>query len=245
MTDDLCCPILELRQYTLHPGRREPLIDLFDREFVETQEAAGMRVVGQFRDQNRPDYFVWVRGFRDMPSRAAALTEFYDGPLWAEHRSAAVANMIDFDDVLLLRPVDDGSGFGLPPVGRPAHRPGVAASSLIAVTVYHLDHAVDTEFRQFFTARVEPALRRNGITPIARLQTEPSENTFPDLPVRTGEQVFVWFARFTDPDQHRRQLSRFESTPEWTDELRPELAKRLSAPTQQLALTPTARSLLR
>jgi hypothetical protein len=46
----LCCPIVELRQYTLHQGQREVLIELFDREFVESQEALGMDVIGQFRD---------------------------------------------------------------------------------------------------------------------------------------------------------------------------------------------------
>jgi hypothetical protein len=35
-------PIVELRQYTLRPGQRDVLIDLFDREFVESQEAAGL-----------------------------------------------------------------------------------------------------------------------------------------------------------------------------------------------------------
>src|SRR5437870_12322186 len=38
-----CCSIVELRQYTLHPGQRGVLIDLFDREFVESQEALGMK----------------------------------------------------------------------------------------------------------------------------------------------------------------------------------------------------------
>lgn len=42
-------PIVELRQYTLHPGMRDVLIELFDREFVESQEAVGMKVIGQFR----------------------------------------------------------------------------------------------------------------------------------------------------------------------------------------------------
>src|SRR6184192_2568977 len=78
----LCCPVVELRQYTLHPGQRDVLIDLFDREFVETQEAAGMRIIGQFRDLDHPDRFVWLRGFRDMTSRAKALTDFYGGPVW-------------------------------------------------------------------------------------------------------------------------------------------------------------------
>jgi hypothetical protein len=33
-------PVVELRQYTLRPGQRDVLIDLFDRELVESQEAA-------------------------------------------------------------------------------------------------------------------------------------------------------------------------------------------------------------
>jgi hypothetical protein len=65
-------PVVELRQYTLHPGRRDVLIDLFDREFVETQEAAGMAVLGQFRDLDDSDRFVWLRGFDDMRRRAPA-----------------------------------------------------------------------------------------------------------------------------------------------------------------------------
>ena len=76
------CNIVELRQYTLHPGRRDVLIDLFDREFVEAQEAAGMAVMGQFRDLDDRDRFVWLRGFADMPSRRAALAAFYGGPVW-------------------------------------------------------------------------------------------------------------------------------------------------------------------
>jgi NIPSNAP len=100
----LCCPVVELRQYTLHPGKRDVLIDLFDREFIEPQEALGIKVIGQFRDLDRSDRFVWLRGFHDMTSRAKALTDFYSGPVWKAHREAANATMIDSDNVLLLRP---------------------------------------------------------------------------------------------------------------------------------------------
>ncbi|PYI99292.1 MAG: hypothetical protein DMF00_11300 [Verrucomicrobia bacterium] len=75
---ETCCPIVELRQYTLHPGKRDVLIDLFDREFVESQEALGMKIIGQFRDLDNPNRFVWLRGFRDMPSRAQALGSALD-----------------------------------------------------------------------------------------------------------------------------------------------------------------------
>ena len=61
----MCCPIVELRQYTLHPGKRDVFVELFDRELVETQKAVGMSIIGQFRDLDKPDRFVWLRGFPD------------------------------------------------------------------------------------------------------------------------------------------------------------------------------------
>ena len=78
-------PVVELRQYTLRPGQRDVLINLFDRELVESQEAAGMAIVGQFRDLDDPDRFVWIRGFASMPARARALASFYGGPVWKAH----------------------------------------------------------------------------------------------------------------------------------------------------------------
>src|SRR5438034_1313450 len=116
----LCCPVVELRQYTLHPGKRDVLIDLFDREFVESQEELGIKIIGQFRDLNDPNRFVWLRGFRDMPSRAEALKAFYGGPVWKAHREAANATMIDSDNVLLLRPARATSGFSFENSERPA-----------------------------------------------------------------------------------------------------------------------------
>ena len=79
MITQTCCPVVELRQYTLVPGGREVLISLFEEQFIETQEATGMIVIGQFRDLNNPDRFVWLRGFSDMASRARQLEEFYIG----------------------------------------------------------------------------------------------------------------------------------------------------------------------
>jgi hypothetical protein len=95
----------------LHPRKRDVLIDLFDREFVESQEALGMKVIGQFRDLDNPNRFVWLRGFRDMPSRAQSLKDFYGGPVWKAHREAANATMIDSDNVLLLHPATPTSAF--------------------------------------------------------------------------------------------------------------------------------------
>lgn len=107
--------VLELRRYTLHPGRRDELIALFEREFVEPLEAAGAHLFGLFRVPSPPDEFLWLRGFRSLEARKAALEEFYFGPAWKEHRSAANETMVDSDNVLLLRPVL--RGLASPPPG--------------------------------------------------------------------------------------------------------------------------------
>src|SRR6266436_7570283 len=112
-------PILELRQYTLHPGQRDVLIELFERAFIETQEAVGAAVIGQFRDLEDPNRFVWLRGFPDMEKHLAALQAFYGGVVWKEHREAANATMVDSDNVLLLRPAAPTSGFSLENMKRP------------------------------------------------------------------------------------------------------------------------------
>src|SRR3989442_5274739 len=137
--EQTCCPVVELRQYTLHPGKRDVLIELFDREFVESQEILGMYVIGQFRDLDDPDRFVWLRGFRNMSERAEGLTAFYTGPVWKANREAANATMIDSDNVLLLRPACPGSGFLFENNHRPPPNAKEIPDGLVVGTIYYLD----------------------------------------------------------------------------------------------------------
>ena len=88
-----------------------------------------MSVIGQFRDLDDPDSFVWLRGFNDMPSRAAALNLFYTGPVWAAHRDEANSTMINSDNVLLLRPAPPDAGFASLHAARPA--PGAEEYSAV------------------------------------------------------------------------------------------------------------------
>jgi len=238
-------PVVELRQYTLRPGQREVLIDLFDREFVESQEAAGMAIVGQFRDLDEPDRFVWIRGFPSMPARAQALASFYGGPAWKAHSAQANATMIDTDNVLLLRPATARSGFPAPPAARlPAgHTP--PEPSRILVTLYYRDHPFDEAFADFFDRQARPVLHDAGAEPLACLQTEHAENTFPALPVRAGKNVFVWLARFSSPAHLSSHLHQLERSARWRDRVLPGLSAMTTGAPQQLQLAPTTRSLLR
>jgi quinol monooxygenase YgiN len=168
--------VFELRQYTLHPGKREALIELFERAFIEPQKAAGMRVLGQFRDLDDPDRFVWFRSFPDMERRKEALTSFYGGPVWSAHRDEANATMIDSDNVLLLRLADPRFPF-----------PSRLDSPVLALTIYEDDGSI---------ADVSMPL----------LRTEHAENTYPALPVRAGENVIVSFGSRSLPLAVQQQL---------------------------------------
>ena len=228
--------IVELRQYTLHPGRRDALVTLFDREFVESQEAIGAAVLGQFRDLDDPDRFVWLRGFPDMPSRAASLAAFYGGPVWLTHRDEANATMVDFDDVLLLRRV---TGFPAP-APRPPAGSGSAPGSAVLATIWLGKRPFDDAAVDFFDAEVRPALREAGAEPFGLLRSEYAENTFPALPVRAGEHALVWFARFPSPAALDDHLRRLDGSARRRERVRPVLDGM-----RHLRLAPTARSALR
>jgi hypothetical protein len=240
-----CCAVLELRQYTLHLDKRDVLIALFDREFVESQEAVGVRIVGQFRDAGDPDRFVWMRGFSDMPARAAALTAFYSGSVWQTHRNAANATMIDASDVLLLRPISPGSGFAANSNARAGNDAQSLPASRVMATIYHLKAPVDTSFIRLFEDHVRPLMTEMGAPPIALFQTETAENNFPKLLIRTGEHVLVWYSRFTSAEHVRVFDARLAKSATWNLRVQPALQTYFKAAPQRLVLEPTARSLLK
>jgi hypothetical protein len=240
-----CCPIVELRQYALRPGEREVLIDIFDRELVESQEAVGMSLIGQFRDLDDPDRFVWLRGFPDMTSRTESLRVFYGGPVWKEHRDAANATMIDSDDVLLLRPARETSGFTLEDDDRPPPGESHEAEGLVVATLYHLDGPAGDDFVGLFERALAPVLEDSGAPILAYFVTESAANDFPALPVREGEHVFAWFSPFRDLAAYERHVVALDRSREWRGAVGEVLLPRLERPPEVLRLSPTARSLLR
>ena len=106
-----------------------------------------------------------------LASRAPALQVFYSGPVWKEHSAAANATMVDVDNVLLLRPADQG----LRIEHDPGRRPSVGAperEELLTVTISPAGTAVDGHL-------------------LATFVTEHGRNEFPALPVREDVDVVV------------------------------------------------------
>ena len=244
MSKSTYSPILELRQYTLHAGRRDELIELFDHEFVETQEAVGIQVLGQFYDLDDPNRFVWLRGFNDMLAREHSLHAFYSGPIWKAHRDAANATMIDSDNVLLLRRAHPTSGFSRrnghrPPLGSRAKQDG-----FMTATIYDFNKPVDSDFINYFENTIHPVLMETDALLLAYFVTEDSPNTYPRLPTREGEHVFVWFAGFQDQAAYERHLTELAQSKLWSQEISKFLKRRLIRKPEVLRLIPTSRSWL-
>jgi len=223
-------PIVELRQYTLKGGRRDELITLFEREFIESQDAVGAHVLATFRDLDDPDRFVWLRGFDSMAARAEALKAFYFGPVWKAHRAAANATILDSDNVLLLHPAAAGAGF----------QASVGPGEVLAF-IHYLDEALSAPFAAFFERVVRDEVRAAGGRVLGAFVSETSPNTFPQLPVREKDRVFVWFAK-PGPGGEPAFLEAWRRRSGWRDAAGDPLLPAFMRKPEVLRLSPTRRS---
>ncbi len=243
-TLEASCSVVELRQYLLKPGRRDEFIALFEEQFIEGQERYGMRIIGQFRTCSDPDQFVWLRGFPTMETRQKALEGFYSSPIWQAHRQLANDMIVDVDHVLLLKPAHAASNFRLDRVARPAMDTAETAGGVVIAKVYTFEAPVVAPFLDFFEKDVAPVLRGVGATLLGQFVTEPSENTFPDLPVREGIQVFVWLTSFADEAAYAAYQGALTQSQVWTTSLASVLQGWLAQSEETLELLPARRSLL-
>jgi hypothetical protein len=231
-----CCRVLELRQYDMQPGGRDVLVGMFEDVFQDAQDAMGMTIAGTFRDEARPDRFVWLRGFTDVESRGRQLDAFYTGPVWKQHRDRARATMLDASNVLLLRPAGEGTGLALPP-GAPEGEPRV-----IVATVHSFPGPVPADFPAWFHRAAVPLLAQSGAAVVGQFVTETAPNSYPRLAIREGENVFVWFAAHADLAAASRPL---EAIAGWDARVAPRLREVTKGAADRIVLRPTRRSRLR
>ena len=191
------CPVVELRRYTIRPGSLPDLLTVFERHLVEPQEESGMSLGGTFADEDDPASFTWLRGFADHGARVRALETFYGGPVWARHRDAANATMVDTDDVLLLRPTRPAHG-AAPAVPRcgPDDRP---RPDRVLVGTRGLPAAEADAVEDWFATTGCPALENVLGARVAAWRTDLTPNGFPRLPVR-DERALAWLAVFPDDE---------------------------------------------
>lgn len=232
--------IVELRQYTCVGGRRDELIELFERELQDPLEHAGMRVLGTFRDADDADRFVWLRSFPDTRRRLASLTAFYSSPTWLARRDAANATMLDSDNVLLLEALH-GDG-ARRPYDRDAH---AQEDAPFVAYVHALAGVAAADLHGFLRRAWWPRLAACGAQHVLSLATCSAANDYPRLPVREGEHVLVVLARWPSLESEADAFARFARAGGWRDGVDAALLPALMRKPERLRLMPTARSALR
>jgi hypothetical protein len=64
-------PVVELRRYLIHPGKRDEFATCFDAYIPDAFQHAGSIIAAQVLELDRPDVFTWIRGFHSYEERAS------------------------------------------------------------------------------------------------------------------------------------------------------------------------------
>lgn len=236
--------ILELRQYQLAAGTHDAFVDLFETNFVESQEEHGMQLFGQFSDHDDQDRFTWIRSFPDMPSREKALNGFYSGSVWKANRNVANPMLLDNDNVLLLKPVSSDLAFG-PAQQRAAIGASSKAAGAVLVVIEYLWKTPEEGFSAFFRDTMKPALEKGGLNLLGAYIPTGEPNNFPPLPVREDKKLLVWFVRGESHEALAASVEQVMRTAHWKTNVAPSLRQFEERAPQLLRLDPTPRSATR
>jgi hypothetical protein len=188
--------VYELRRYTVADGERQAFARYFEAFFPEAFQQLGALACGQFFERARPAAFTWLRAFADMDARARINAAFYYGPLWKEHRDTLNRRLLDWKNVLLLRPLRPERNVPVLPAVDPLGEPGGARGVVVAQVFAVAPGAVDE-----FARGAEPtfaAWRDAGVREAGVLVTLDEPNNFPQHPVRADGPWLVWLGVLAD-----------------------------------------------
>lgn len=193
--------VLELRNYVTRPGQRDKFISYFETHFIDSQNALGGYILGQFRVDDAADNFFWMRGFNDMASRSRYLPEFYRGAFWKQHRNQANDMLLNNDNVYLLKPLSLSGD--APDTAVNSNEFGKKKG--LVVIDYYVANTRLKDLTEFFKSKYLPFLEGSGISTTAWV-SELAENDFPGLPVFQDKNLLVTITPFKDEAEYRLKL---------------------------------------
>lgn len=184
--------LVEFRNYRIVDGRAREFRRYFeDQGFPAELAEYGVDVLGTFEVVGDPSRFVWVRGFRCGVARGEALDRFYTSRFWLERRVETNRLLLEYDNVLLLRPDPTGPPF-------PPERGGGDGSVVVAVEI-RLPPSADGLLPPHDQALSSVAEHHAGVDELARLVIARVVNDYPRLPLRTEANLALWLLRLRPP----------------------------------------------
>ncbi len=198
--------VLELRNYVTKPGQRDNFIAYFETNFIDSQNALGGYILGQFRVQDADDNFFWIRGFNDMAARSRYLPGFYRGAFWKQRRNRANEMLLNNDNVYLLKPLS----LSQDQADAAVNSNEFGKKKGLVVIDYYVANTRLKELIEFFKSKYLPFLKVNDISTTPWV-SELTENDFPGLPVFQDKNLLVTITPFKDEAEYRLKLKRMNA----------------------------------
>jgi hypothetical protein len=198
--------VVELRNYVTKPGQRDKFISYFESNFIDSQNAIGGYILGQFRVKDADDNFFWIRGFNDMASRSRYLPEFYRGSFWKQRRDYVNDMLINNDNVYLLKPLrlsEDQADTAV-------NSNEFGKKKGLVVIDYYIANTRLKELIEFFKSKYLPFLKSNDISTTSWV-SELAENDFPGLPVFQDKNLLVTITPFKDEAEYQLKLKQINA----------------------------------
>lgn len=87
--------LIELREYTVHPGKREAWVKMMEEEIIPFQIQNGVAVLGSFIVEDQPDKYIWIRRFASEEERVKKYEAIYESDHWKDVLLPRVVTLVD------------------------------------------------------------------------------------------------------------------------------------------------------
>jgi quinol monooxygenase YgiN len=95
--------IIEFREYTCHPGKRDSWVKLMEERIVPYQAAKGMAILALWVSETDPNLFYWMRRFENEDVRKAQYDAVYKNDIWRNEFAPLVEEHLDRSKIKVTR----------------------------------------------------------------------------------------------------------------------------------------------
>ena len=87
--------LIELREYTVRPGKRDEWVKMMEEEIIPFQIQNGIAVLGSFVCEDNEGIYVWMRRFESEADRFKKYEAVYESEHWKNVLLPKVNTLVD------------------------------------------------------------------------------------------------------------------------------------------------------
>jgi hypothetical protein len=87
--------LIELREYTVQPGKRDEWVKMMEEEIIPFQIQNGIAVLGSFICEDNDGIYVWMRRFESEEDRVKKYAAVYESDHWKNNLLPKVVGLVD------------------------------------------------------------------------------------------------------------------------------------------------------